>query len=520
MLKPVQASSYTLRDIIKGGFLYVDKTHDLHELVRVGKGVYFLSRPRRFGKSLTVSTLDEIFRGNKELFQGLWIYESDYSWEKHPVIRLDFSRLQARSAEDLQYRIARHLHRIAREYGITLQDGPFDVMWDELIVQLAAEKQVVVLIDEYDKPILDNIDNLPEAIKIRDTLKQFYTVVKALDQYLRFVFITGISKFSKVGVFSGLNNLTDITMSPRFATLWGITEEEIKRDLGGHMTAFAQHAGMTEEALLAKMRLWYNGFCFVEGCPNVYNPSSTLQLFALQRFSNYWFETGTPSFLIKLLKQQKYPLSDLHNLAVRELAFSTYEVENLSIIPLLFQTGYLTIKAYDPERQLYTLGYPNREIEDAFLTWLLSAYNERERSLNENHLWKMIDALEAKNLTLFFTLLDVFFANIPYTIQLAEEKYYQSIFFLIFKLIGFRIEAEVCTNQGRIDAVVETAKAIYLFEFKLDKSATEALNQIKDTEYYQKYRFKGKPLTLIGANFDSSKRKVNEWKEQPDVVKA
>lgn len=517
MLKPVQASSYTFRSIIQGGYLYIDKTQALYELVQGAIGVYFLSRPRRFGKSLTVSTLEEIFRGNKELFQGLWIYESDYGWEKHPVIRIDFSRLQAKSAADLQSRIAHHLHRIAREHGITLQDSPaFDVLWDDLIVQLAAEKQVVVLIDEYDKPILDNIDNLPEAIKIRETLKQFYTVLKALDQYLRFVFITGISKFSKVGVFSGLNNLTDISMSPLYATLWGFTEAEIRRDLAGHITLFAQKEGMTDEALLAKMRLWYDGFCFVEGCMNVYNPSSTLQLFALQRFSNYWFETGTPSFLIKLLKQQRYPLADLHNLELRELAFSTYEVENLSIIPLLFQTGYLTIKAYDPERQLYTLGYPNREIEDAFLTWLLSAYNERERSLNENHLWKMIDALEAKKLTHFFALLDVFFANIPYTIQLAEEKYYQSVFFLIFKLIGFRIEAEVCTNQGRIDAVVETVNYIYLFEFKLNKSATEALEQITDTEYYQKYRLKGKPLTLIGVNFDSGQRKVSEWKEQPD----
>jgi len=295
MLKPVQASSYTFRSIIQGGYLYIDKTQSLHDLVQGAIGVYFLSRPRRFGKSLTVSTLEEIFRGNKELFQGLWIYESDYHWEKHPVIRIDFSRLQAKSAADLQSRIARHLQRIAREYGITLQDAPFDVMWDDLIVQLAAEKQVVVLIDEYDKPILDNIDNLSEAIKIRETLKQFYTVLKALDQYLRFVFITGISKFSKVGVFSGLNNLTDISMSPLYATLWGLTEAEIRRDLAGHITQFAQKEGMTEEALLTKMRLWYDGFCFVEGCTNVYNPSSTLQLFALQRFSNYWFETGTPS---------------------------------------------------------------------------------------------------------------------------------------------------------------------------------------------------------------------------------
>ena len=514
MLKPIQASSYTFRSIIEGGYLYVDKTEYLYDLVKGAIGIYFLSRPRRFGKSLTISTLEEIFQGNKELFRGLWLYESDYSWSQYPVIRIDFSRLQAKSAEDLQSRIARHLQRIARDYGITLEDGPFDLLWDDLIVKLAAEKQVVVLIDEYDKPILDNIDNLPEAIQIRDTLKQFYTVLKALDQHIRFIFITGISKFSKVGVFSGLNNLTDLTMSPQFATALGITEEEIKRDLVDHIAILAHKEGLTEDALLEKMRLWYNGFCFVEECQNVYNPFSTLQLFALQRFSNYWFETGTPSFLIKLLKQQHYPVEDLQALKVRELAFSTYEIENLSIIPLLFQTGYLTIKAYDPARRLYTLSYPNLEVEDAFLTWLLSAFNERERSLNENFLWQMIDALEVNNLNEFFTILNVFFANIPYTIQLQNEKYYQSLFFLIFKLIGLRIDAEVCTNQGRIDSVIELPNRIYLFEFKLNKSAEAALNQIKETEYYQKYQLKGKPLTLIGANFDSSQRKVSEWQEQ------
>lgn len=514
MLKPVQASSYTFRSIIEGGYLYVDKTKYLYEMVRGGIGIYFLARPRRFGKSLTISTLEEIFLGNKALFKGLWLYESDYAWQQHPIIRIDFSRLQAKSAEDLESRIVRHLQRIARDHGVTLEDGPFDVMWDDLIVGLAAEKKVVVLVDEYDKPILDNIDNLEEAIRIRDVLKRFYTVLKALDQYIRFVFITGISKFSKVGVFSGLNNLNDISMSPLFATALGITEEEIRCDLWGHVALLAEKEGVSNDALLKKLRLWYDGFRFVEDAPNVYNPFSTLQLFALQRFSNYWFDTGTPSFLIKLLKLNRYSIEELQATHVRELAFSTYEVENLSIIPLLFQTGYLTIKDYDPQRQLYTLSYPNREVEDAFLTWLLSAYNERERSLNENFLWQMIGALEANNLKEFFTILNVFFANIPYTIQLQDEKYYQSLFFLIFKLIGLRTEAEVATNQGRIDCVVETAQRIFLFEFKLNKRADEALTQIKARDYYQKYRRKGKALTLIGANFDSEQRNVNEWKDQ------
>jgi hypothetical protein len=520
LLKPVQASSYTFRSIIEGGYLYVDKTQYLYQLVKGTIGIYFLARPRRFGKSLTISTLEEIFRGNKELFRGLWLYESDYSWQKHPVLRIDFGRVPAKSADELQSRISRHIQRIARDYGVTLEDGPFDLLFDELIVKLAEERQVVVLIDEYDKPILDNIDNLPEAIRIRDTLKQFYTVLKSLDQYIRFVFITGISKFSKVGVFSGLNNLDDLTTDVRFATAFGITTAELRDYFHEHIAQFSQKEGITPAQMLEKIREWYNGFCFVGGEESVYNPFSTLQLFNKQRFSNYWFETGTPSFLIKLLKQQHYPIEDLQALQVRELAFNTYEIENLSIIPLLFQTGYLTIKDYDPGRQIYTLSYPNMEVEDAFLTWLLSAFNERERSLNENHLWKMIDALEANKLDRFFAILDVFFANIPCTIQLQDEKYYQSLFFLIFKLIGFRTDAEVCTNQGRIDCVIECPNHIYIFEFKLNKSAAEALTQIIDTEYYRKYRLKTKPLTLVGVNFDSSQRKVSEWQEQSDDLAA
>ena len=512
MLKPVRASSYTFRSIIDGGYLYVDKTQYLYELVHGTIGVYFLSRPRRFGKSLTISTLEEIFRGNKELFKGLWLYESDYDWQQHPVIRIDFSRLQAKSAVDLQERIVRHLQRIARDHGITLEPGPFDVMWDDLIVALAAEKQVVVLIDEYDKPILDNIDNLEEAILIRDTLKQFYTVLKALDQYLRFVFITGISKFSKIGVFSGLNNLDDISLDARYATMLGITESELRENFQEHIALFAEKDDCTTEDLLAKIRQWYNGFCFVGGAESVYNPFSTLQLFSKQQFANYWFETGTPSFLIKLLKQQNYPVEELQSVTVRGLSLSSYEIESLSIIPLLFQTGYLTIKGYDATQEVYTLSYPNMEVEDAFLTWLLSAYNGRERGLNDNFLWQMLTALQANKLDSFFSILNVFFANVPYTIQLQDEKYYQSLFFLIFKLIGLRTEAEVATNQGRIDCVIETAKQIFLFEFKLNKSAEEALQQIKETEYYEHYQLQGKPLILIGANFDGTQRKVSEWK--------
>lgn len=518
MPKPVQASSYTFRDIINGGFLYVDKTPTIYELIRYSKGVYFLARPRRFGKSLLISTLDEIFQGNKELFQGLWLYDSAYTWQTHPVIRIDFSRLQVTTAEELKAGLIRYIRQIAQQFDVTIGEGPYYAQFEDLILGLATEKQVAILIDEYDKPMIDNLQNLAEAQRIRDTLKGFYTMIKALDQYIRFVLITGISKFSRVGIFSGMNNLDDLTMDPRFATLLGITEEELRRDFQEHITAFAKREGVSTEQLLQQIREWYNGFCFIEGCESVYNPFSTLQLFKKRRFANYWFETGTPSFLIKLIKEREYDIQPFEHLEVPELSFSTYEIESLLLIPLLFQTGYLTIKGYrqDEFGEIYTLSYPNYEVKRSFLTHLLSAYNQIEVVLSESHLRRRLYALSKGDLPQFFNILEVFFANIDYDLQLDYEKYYQTIFYLIFLLLGVQVTAEAKTNQGRIDAVVELATDIYLFEFKLNRSAEEALTQIKAGEYYQKYRLKHKAITLVGANFDSGKRKITDWRSEVD----
>ena len=519
MLKPVQASSPTFRDIIEGGFLYVDKTRYLYDLVRYSKGIYFLARPRRFGKSLTISTLEEIFKGEEELFRGLWIAESDYRWQPYPIIRLDFNQERVQSAAALQEVLSSFLERIAARHQITLPQSNYQRQFLQLIETLAEQgaaghKKVVILIDEYDKPIIDNIENPAEAIRIRDTLKGFYGVIKAMDPYLRFVFITGISKFSRVGIFSDMNNLDDLTTTPDFATALGLTEEELRHDLADHITALAQHEGSSEGELLQKIRTWYDGFCFVEEQPSVYNPFSTLQLFKKQRFSNYWFESGTPTFLIKLIKERDFTIEQLHALRLSELAFSTFEIERLEIVPLLFQTGYLTIKSYDREERIYTLAYPNREIEDAFLTYLLSAFSERERGLNEEYILRLVDALKAKQFAQFFSVLDVFFANVPYTIHLKHEKYYQSLFYLIFKMLGLRVEVEVSTNEGRIDAVIILPDQLFLFEFKLDGSADAALKQIKENHYYQKYRLASTPITLIGANFDSEQRKATDWKTE------
>jgi len=516
MLKPLPAGRSTFRTIIRDGLLYVDKTKWIYEMVHHPGGVYFLSRPRRFGKSLMVSTLEEIFFGNQELFEGLWIYESDYQWQKHPVIRIDFSEEQVENAATLQLVISDYLSEIAASYGLTLPEGRYLKQFRHLIRQLANHGQVVILIDEYDHPIIDHITDVEEAIKIRDTLKGFYNVIKANDQYLRFVFLTGVSKFSQVGVFSGLNNLTDITMTPAFSDALGITSDELLTYFPDYITRLAQQERLSNEALLASIKKWYNGFCFSRRCQQVYNPYSLLRLFQDNLFSSYWFATGTPSFLIKLIKEREYKVEQISDLSVGESAFTTYEIEDLAIIPLLFQTGYLTIKGYDRESGLYQLYYPNYEVQHSFLKFILRSFSQVQNGTTETYLWRLKQALKKKDFELFFSILEVFFAGIPYDLQLDYEKYYQTIFYLIIKLVGLRASAEERTNKGRIDTVVELEDTFIIFEFKLNGSAQEALEQIKDTEYAQKYRLEGKEVILVGVNFSTKTRQVSEWKVEKE----
>ncbi|MEM7129015.1 MAG: AAA family ATPase [Chloroflexota bacterium] len=512
MLRPLPVSTGTFRKIIESGTVYVDKTRYMYELIQHPTAIYFLSRPRRFGKTLTVSALDEIFQGNQELFKGLWIdTDTDYDWPVHPVIRLDFSATQVRSVDEVEQVIDYEIQRIARENRLDLFGFNYATRFQDLIRQLSTQAPVVILIDEYDKPILDNITDTQKAKDIQDLLRGFYGVVKALEAHIRFVFITGISKFSKVGIFSQLNNLLDITLDYRYATMFGITQQELEHNFAEYMNAFANKEGLSRSILLEKIRIWYNGFRFSDIDCAVYNPYSTVLLFDRQKFSGYWFETGTPTFLIQLIQKRNFDLELLEDLKVSEHAFSTYEVGNLAIVPLLFQTGYLTIRDYDQSDQTYELEYPNYEVENAFLTQLLSQFSETEQALSESHLRKLVSALYDYNLERFFEVLKVVYANIDYDLQLDYEKYSQSIFFLIFRLIGIKISAEVKTNKGRIDAVVELAERIYLFEFKINATAEIAMEQIKQNSYFQKYLLHDKSITLVGVNFSTTARQVDSW---------
>lgn len=497
----------TFRKIIEQEYLYVDKTEYIHRLIVQGS-VYFLSRPRRFGKSLLISTLDEIFQGNRELFKDLWIYNSDYAWEKHPIVRIDFSKSKARNSTELINYIVYQLDKTAQLYGITLEQTQYDIKFDEMLTGLGEINKVVILIDEYDKPIIDNLENKDLAIELREILKGFYTIIKASDEHIRFVLLTGVSKFSRAGVFSGLNNLEDISMDTRNSSLLGITKEEMESSLDDHINLLARSEGVSRSEMIDKIIYWYDGFCFSQNCEKVLNPFSILLLFKKLSFGNYWFESATPSFLIKMLKEKEFDLTRLDGVGISESAFSSYDIENLKIMPILFQTGYLTITGYNKERMEYTLAYPNFEVKNSMTEYLAEAYSFVEREMVHGYAWKLIDALRDYDPELFFDTLRVFFAGIPYDLHINREKYYQTIFYLIFSLIGLKVEAEVKTNKGRIDAVI-IDKTIYIFEFKFHGDKNAALDQIKDKRYFEKYQGCGKDIYLIGASF--ADRNVGEW---------
>ncbi len=504
-MKRLPVGIQTFRDIVQNDYLYVDKTDKIFDLVNNPKGVYFFSRPRRFGKSLLISTLNEIFEGEKELFKDLWIYKADYAWEKHPVIRIDFSKSKARNSDELINYIVYQLDKIAQLYGITLEQTQYDIKFDELLTKLSGINKVVVLIDEYDKPIIDNIENKELAIELREILKGFYTIIKACDEYIRFVLLTGVSKFSKAGVFSGLNNLEDISMDARYSSLLGITREEMEGSFKEYIDQFAESEGSSKSELIEKITYWYDGFCFSRRCEKVFNPFSLLLLFKKLSFGNYWFESATPSFLIKLMKEKNFDIKRLKEMEVREESFGAYELENLAVLPLLFQTGYLTIKEYDKDLMTYILGYPNFEVENSFQYALLNSYSCIHV---DGYLIDLIRALRNDNFETFFDTLRIFFADIPYDLHISKEKYYQTVFYLIFSLIGLKVEAEVKTNKGRIDAVI-IDKDIYIFEFKFNGDKDNALRQIKERGYFEKYQAKSKEIYLFGVEFTD--RNIGDW---------
>ena len=516
-MKDITSSVYNFEDLIQGDFLYVDKTEYIWQLIRPAKEMYFLSRPRRFGKSLTVSTLKAVFEGKKELFKGLAIYDKPYDWQKHPVIHLslgDYNSIN-NTVEKLEKYLLNKIMIAAQELDIELpavQEA--SLAFGRLIDSAFAINSVVILVDEYDKPILDNISNSNIA-DIQKCLKGFYSVLKDRNAKERFLFVTGVSKFSHVSLFSDLNNLTDITMDARYAEMFGYTQEELEANFGDRIAALAGNQDI--EAYKSEIKEWYNGYRFEENAKTVYNPVSFAKfLESGGKFNNYWFSTGTPSFLIELAKRTDFDFqSAVGGNSVPEVAFNAFEIDNIDPLALLLQTGYVTIK--DTEQKFgqtwYFLDFPNKEVSTAFSAYILNSYAGKTQTGSVQFVAEMATSLLNGDLKKLRKVMEVFFAGIPYDIHKKQESTFQTIFFSIFRLLGAYIEAESTTNDGRIDAVVKTGKAIYIFEFKLDNDPT-ALEQIKAKEYYKKYLLDKRDIYIVGVNFDSVKGNLIGWEEE------
>ncbi|MCK9475338.1 MAG: ATP-binding protein [Candidatus Muirbacterium halophilum] len=504
-MKKLPIGISTLDKIINGDCVYIDKTQIAHKLIEDGGGYYFLSRPRRFGKSLFLDTLKEIFYGNKELFKDLYIYDK-YPFEKHPVIRIIFGDGNIESKEDLNKKILVILKENQNELGIEIENTHNDVsdIFRETIIKSYKKynKRVVILVDEYDKPILDNIEDKEIAKEIRDELKGFYSVIKGADEYLKFVFLTGVSKFSKVSLFSGLNNLNDITLNPNFSTICGYTQSELEE-------SFREHLKGQD---LEKIREWYNGYKWLG--ESVYNPFDIL-LFVSNNYDyrNYWFSTATPTFLLKLIEKNNYFIPNFENIILDETMLGSFDVDNINLETLMWQTGYLTIEKVENLLNIreYYMKIPNLEVEISLMSEISEFLTKSVES--KKHSNNMLRALLKKDMENFETSLTSLYAsiannNFTNNKMYQYEGYYVSVFYSYIKALGLDIKNENPSNKGRIDITINLPETIYIIEFKTDGGG--ALKQIKEKKYHQKYVDSGKQIMLIGIEFDKNEKNISK----------
>ena len=506
--------------IIEDGYVYVDKTDMVYSLAREGS-IYFLSRPRRFGKSLLVSTLKNYFLGRKELFKGLKIDRLEKDWKVYPVFHLDFNGGNFTEKGILEKWIGGYISLWEREIGFESNaELPLGLRFMEVLkyVHEQSGRRAVVLVDEYDKPILDVLDvNRKLEDEHRDILKGFYSVFKGADEHLQFVFLTGVTKFSQVSVFSGFNQPKDISMHGKYEALCGITQEELEATFREPMEQMAQVYGCTYEEMCGLLKAQYDGYHFSDRMTDIYNPFSLLNAFDAQRISDYWFKSGTPTYLIRLLSHTDEQMDDITGKYYAPKEFIDYKADVEQPLPMIYQSGYLTIKKFDLRRNMFLLDYPNNEVKDGFLSLVAAKYFNTRESVDS---WTREAAfqLEDGELDNFRTGLTSFLASIPYTMRRKEnererERYFHYTFYLIMRLISvYTVYTEKLQSQGRVDCVVETPQYVYIFEFKLDGTADEALRQIEEKGYAREYEADSRKLYRIGAVFSSETGTIGDWK--------
>lgn len=509
-MKKLPIGIQDFRKIREGNYVYIDKTQQIHKLISEGN-YYFLSRPRRFGKSLTLNTIKEIFKGEKALFKDLWI-EHNWDWSQtNPVIHIHFEAMGYQNI-GLQAAVERFIEKEAEIHNVSLIEGGITMRFMELLkaIHLKYKRKVVILIDEYDKPLIDYLDDIPQAKAHQKILKSFYSGFKSSDEHIRLLMITGVSRFSRVSIFSDLNNLLDISQNYSYPDIVGYTQAELDHYFSDRIALAATANNLSLDALRDKIKLWYNGYTW-DGKTAIYNPFSILCYFTDYQFMNHWFKTGTPTFLIKLLKDRM--LYDFGEMIVGQTFSDSYDIENLDTVPLLFQTGYLTIKHVDNEFGLITLDYPNKEVKDSMLAYLIGAFRYRANSESAPLVLQISQAFVRNNIEKVISILMTLFADIPHQIFIAKkEAYYHSIVHLIFTYMGQFIDSEVSISHGRIDSVVKTATHTYILEFKLDETAEIAFSQIVAKNYAAKYRHLNTEIIGIGINFNSELKTIDDWK--------
>jgi hypothetical protein len=508
--------------IREDGYVYVDKTEHIYRLVTSAGKVFFLSRPRRFGKSLLCSTLSALFSGRRELFRGisgrpgLCIDTLDWDWKAYPIIKLDLNPGDySQGYNVLVSSLANLLENTAGIYGLRVRGDTVSDQFTNLIMDLAktSHERVVIIVDEYDKPLLSTIDNEELHGKMRNVLKGFYSVFKSSDEYLKFVFLTGVTRFSRVSIFSDLNNLIDISLNPDYADLCGITQEELATNFEPEIDEIVKTKGHIKKEYLDELKRFYNGYRFSKKEQTVYNPFGLLNhFFNKGDFESYWFVTGTPAFLIKLIENQHIDILNLENGKVALNDFQKFDMENMDAVSVLYQSGYLTITGYAEKYNEYSLDYPNEEVRASFAKSLLDYYIKPSYTADAPLALAIPKALDKGDIDSAMNALIPFFASIPYDIQIKQERYYQTVVHLIFRMLGLYCLSEVKIATGRIDTLVETNRYVYCFEFKLDGTAEEALRQIDDKNYLLPWKGRGKKLFKIGVSFDYEKRNIGEWK--------
>jgi hypothetical protein len=511
-LKNLPVGLQNFESLRKDGYLYVDKTAFVYELAKSGR-YYFLSRPRRFGKSMLQSTLHAYFEGRKELFEGLAVERLEKDWIKYPVLHLDLNLIKRGSPESLDSVLNDTLCEWEELYGSRESENTFALRFKGVICRAyeMTGQQVVILVDEYDKPILEEIDNPEAQERQREVLKQFYGVLKNLDGYIKFALLTGVTKFSKVSVFSGLNNLYDISMDSRFASICGITDEELDTVFVPYIQRLATALHRTYDEVREVLRVQYDGYHFCEDSVGIYNPFSLLCTFQSNKIKSYWFETGTPSYLVYLLKKYNFNLEQMATAEVDEEVLNSVDSQSKNPLPVIYQSGYLTIKDYDPEFGLYQLGFPNKEVENGFLKFILPSYASIDNTQSAFFITNFVKEIRAGKVDDFFKRMSSLFADTPYELVKDLENHYQNVLFIVTKLMGFYVKAEYHTSEGRIDIVLQTDDCTYVMEFKLNGTAEEALAQINDKNYALPFAADHRKLIKIGVNFSSKTRNIERW---------